>query len=140
MSDDLLRDLVRIADQECTVRTSLRVERTPRNRRPPALLPDIRDGACVAREEFIGGLLRRGRDVTQRGHANLETIGRMPRTCARLTVEIDQGTKTPRLSPDDGDHQTQPEDAGPGEGLRCPSDPQPHRQPTLHGSQPDALA
>src|SRR5258707_3513360 len=140
MSDDLLRDLVGITDQERTVRAALRVERSPCARRPPALLPDIGAGPRIAGKELIGGLLRRRGYIAERVYTNLEAIGWMPGTRTRLTVKIDEGTETSRLSSDDGDHQRQPEDAGPGERLRRATDPQPYRKGILHRAGIDTLA
>src|ERR1700681_2391286 len=112
MSNDLLGDFVGAANQQRAVWTSLSVETRARDGRPSALLPDVGEGTGVPGKELIGRFLRRGRDIAERVHSDLQSIGRVPRTLACLSIEIDERTEAPRLTADDCDHQGKSEHAG----------------------------
>ena len=75
MPEDLRGDLVGCADEQGAVRRELSVELRAGDRPPTALLADGAERAGVAREEIIGGLLRRFRNLPQAMHADLQAIG-----------------------------------------------------------------
>jgi len=103
--NDLLGDFLGIANQQRAVRPSLGIESRAGYRRPATLLPDIRDSTGVAREELVGGCLRRLCNVPQRMDADLQAIGRMSLALSGFSIEIDQRPEAPRFATDDRDHQ-----------------------------------
>src|SRR5437588_7540322 len=138
--DDLLRNLVGITNQQRTFWTALRIETGAGDRRPAALPADIGEGAGVAGKEFIRGLLRCRRDITQRVDTDFQTIGRMPESLTSLPIQVDQRTKTVRVPTDDRDHQRKSERAGTRKGLRCSTDSEPYRQWILERTRINALS
>src|SRR5713226_2921864 len=115
MSKNLLYHFVRAANKKRSMWASLSVETRAGDCRPSALLPDVCDGTGVAGKEVISRLLGRRRDVAQGVYADLQSIGRVPRTIARLPIEIDERTEAARFPADDGDHQRKPQRAGTSE-------------------------
>src|SRR5439155_11446670 len=106
----------------------------------PALPPDVREGTGVAGKEVVGRLPGRRRDVAEGVYADLQPIGRVPRTRTRLPIEIDERTEAARFPADDGDHQRKTKRAGTGERARRTADTQPYGQRILHWSRVYALA
>jgi hypothetical protein len=75
MSKDLLDHLVRVAYQQCSLRTSLSVEIRTCDSGPSALLPDVGEGAGVAWKEVIGSLLRCRCYLAQGVHTDFQLVG-----------------------------------------------------------------
>ena len=71
----LVDHFVRATNQQCAVRTSLRVEARACHRRPPAFLSNIRHRLGIARIKRVGSLLRGVGDVTQHVDTNFELPG-----------------------------------------------------------------
>src|SRR4051794_23671538 len=136
---DLLGHLFGVADQECSLRASLRVEIGTCHRRPAPLLRYRGHGASPARKEVSHGLFRRGRDIPRRVYADPQLIGGVPGLPARLSVEIDERAESPRLSADDRDHQRKSKRAGASERSWGPAHPQPDGQGVLQRPRVDAL-
>src|SRR5450631_2845633 len=72
-------------------------------------------------------------------NTDFKLIRFVARSSARLAIEINERTKAPRLTTDDGDHQRQSQRTGTGKGFRCPADPKPDGKRILHRSRIDAL-
>src|SRR5271154_1106751 len=72
-------------------------------------------------------------------NADLKLLRFVARSSARLAIEINERTKAPRLTTDDGDHQRKPQRTGTGKGFRCPADPKPDRKWILERSRIHAL-
>src|ERR1700737_5561990 len=126
VSNDLLCDFLRIANQQRTLRTSLSVEISASDGTPAALFPNVSERASVARKEIISGLLRRRRDIAERVHTDFESIRGVSRTPARFPVEIDERAEPVRMPTNDGNHQRKTEHAGSDKGLRSPANAQPY--------------
>src|SRR5213080_3195978 len=88
VSHDLLGDFLGIANQQRSVRPSLRIEPRTGCGWPATLLPHIGKGARVAREELVGGFLRRLRDVPERMDADLQAVGRMSISLTGFPIQI----------------------------------------------------
>src|SRR5271163_1586745 len=73
-------------------------------------------------------------------NTNFKLLRFVARSSPRLAIEINERTKAPRLTTDDGDHQRQSQRTGTGKGFRCPTNPKPDRKWILHWSRIDALA
>jgi hypothetical protein len=73
--NDLLDHFFGVADEQCALRVSLRIEVSTGNGRPTALLRDRGDGAGVAWKEIIDGLLRRTCDIAEGMYADPQSIG-----------------------------------------------------------------
>ena len=101
----------------------------------PRSLPTSVEGARVAGKEVVGRLLRRGRDVAERVHADLQLVRRMPGSPAGLAIEIDERTEAAGLAADDRDHQRKPERAGASERLRAS-----RRRPARWATGPAAVS
>src|ERR1041384_3350791 len=83
---DLLDDLIGAADEQRASGTTLRVKARARDRPPSTLLPDIGQGASVAREKRVGGFLGGLRHVTERVDADLQLIRRMSESGAGFAI------------------------------------------------------
>src|SRR4029077_772786 len=102
-------NFVRAANQQPSVRTSLRFKTRTRQRRPPGLLAAIRHRLRVTREEGVGCLLGGVADIAEHVEADLELIRGMPVLPAGFPVEIDQGPKSLRLAAHDPHPQRESE-------------------------------
>ena len=72
-------------------------------------------------------------------NADFEFVGRMSRTAAILSIDVNERAESPRLAADDGDHQRQSQRPGAGERFRCPAHTQPDRQRILQWARINAL-
>ena len=74
MSQDLLYDFIGAPNQERALWTPLCVEPRTSDRSPSPFFPDVRERTSVAGKEIVGGLLRSRCDITERVHADLQSI------------------------------------------------------------------
>ena len=115
MPNEFVSDFVRVPDEERAPGPELRIEVTARHRGPSPFLADIAHDLRPAGEVYVGGFLRRLGHETRRMHADDQSLWRVPRTPARLAVEIDERPEAPRFAADDRHHQGQSERTGAGE-------------------------
>src|ERR1700680_784243 len=127
VSDNLLRHFVRAANQQRALWTSLSVEARTCHGRPAALPSNVGYRAGIARKKVVGSLLPGVCDVARRMDADLQSIGCVPLSPARFSIEIDERPKSPWLAADNGDHQRKSQRAGASKRLRGPPDTQPDR-------------
>src|SRR5207244_9959947 len=122
---NLVDDLFRSADKQCTLRARFRVEACARDGPPAALATRSGEAFNVARNKFVDSLFHTRRHVPERVHAYAQLLGRMSGASTRLAIKIHQGPKPPRVAADDRDHQRQPEHTRTRERVRGASDPKP---------------
>jgi hypothetical protein len=96
VSNNLLDHFVRAANQQYSVWPSPSIKTGARDGWPSALLSDVSEGAGVAGKEVVSRLLGCRCDMPEGMRTNLQSIGQVPRTFARLTIKIDERTKAAR--------------------------------------------
>src|SRR3954447_26515266 len=101
---DLFRDSLRISDNKRSGRSEQGVEMCASDWRPAAFLPDVRKTSRITGKEFVCRLCRTVGDIEQRMNADLELIWCVSRAHPRVTVAVDQRSKTVRFPADDGNH------------------------------------
>src|ERR1700739_3973679 len=79
------------------------------DRRPPALPPNPRERLHIPRIERLPRLLGRVGHEPDRMPPTLELLGGMPCPASRLSIQIDQRPKSPRLPANDRHHQGKPQ-------------------------------
>jgi len=104
VANDLLYYFFGVADEQRALRGSLRIEVSTGDGRPSALLRDRGDGAGVAWEGVIDGLLCRACDIAQGVYADSQSIGRVSEPLAGFSVEINERSEARRFTADDCDH------------------------------------
>src|SRR5271170_2350818 len=73
-------------------------------------------------------------------NTNFKLLRFVARSSARFAIEINERTKAPGFTTDDGDHQRKPQRTGTGKGFRCPTHPKPDRKRILERSRIHTLA
>jgi hypothetical protein len=102
--NDLLYDFFCVADEQRTLRGSLRIEASTGDGWPSALLRDRGDGAGVAGKEVIDGLLCRTCDIAQGVYADFQSIGRVPEPLAGFSLKINERPEASRFTADNCNH------------------------------------
>lgn len=137
--EKLLRHLVRLADEESTFRSDLRVVLRARHREPSTFARNGLDRARPAWIELIGSLSRRGGHVPGRVHTDHKLFGTEAGTLPGFAIQIDERPEPARLASDDSDHQRKAERPGTDERSRRSADSEPDRKAVLDGAWVDAL-
>ena len=94
---------------------------------PAAFLSDDIKCILVGGIEQVGGSGGGVTDKSNRMNAGAQRRGRVSGPLTRLAIEIEQGTESVWLAPDDGQHQRQAEGGRADHGLGRPSDADPDR-------------
>ena len=136
---NFFRDGLRRADEQCAGGAEQRVEVAARDGRPTALAADLGEGARVAREKLVGGLLVGLGNVAEHVQTDVKFFGRVAGLRAGLAIQVDQRTEPVRLSADDRDHERQAEFAGTGKGRRRAADAEPDRKLGLQRTRENTL-